>query len=359
MVAKTGNDAQRLGRSAVLFGLYAVAAAAALIWGAAWLLEAWLFAFVLLAGFATGGLALLMIGHLLGSYWLDPVRDELEAAALTMPFLFVLFVPVAFGLDALYPWAREGAELEIPEVRAVYLEPAFFLARGAFYLVVWTALAYWITRGGPGQRTDRRVRSAIGLALLAPTATLAAIDWVMSRDPDWWSSLFGFAFAITQLLPALAGALLITIIRPNRPDDERLRSLERALITLALLVLWLWFVQFLVIWMANLPDEVAWYLARADGWGWVMLIAVLPPLAIGVLLLLPPIVGGWLMRAAVLLLLIQHVGHMLWLVNPSLSDLETLLPGLAVAAGLAFIWVGLLVLGLKDRQATSSAIDAA
>ncbi len=292
------------------------------------LLEAWLFAFVALAGLAAGALGLLMIGHLLGSYWLSPVRDELEAAAVTMPLLAILALPLLLGLDRLYPWAEGTAHLPIPAPRQLYFEPGFVLVRSAVYLAAWIALAFWVVRPG-----EHRGRSAVGLAVLAPTATLAAIDWVMSRDPEWWSSLFGFAYAESQLLPALAGAVLITILRPDRPDEKRLRSMERALMTLALLTLWLWFVHFLTARMANLPGEVDWYIARWERWGWAMLFVVLPFLILGIFLLLPPIVGGFLLRGAVALLIAHHVGHMAWLVNPDVDETPVL--ALLVIGGLA------------------------
>jgi hypothetical protein len=308
------------------------------------LLEAWLFGFIVLAGLAAGALGLLMIGHLLGGYWLDPVRDELEAAALTMPLIAILALPLASGHDQLFPWAAASAQLDIPASRQAYFEPPFVLIRGGAYLALWTLLAFWLARPG-----EHRGRSAAGLALLAPTAALAAMDWVMSRDPDWWSSLFGFAFTASQLLPALAGAVLITILRPDRPDNERLRSLERALMTLALMTLWLWFVQFLVVWMANLPAEVAWYLGR-DRWRWVMLLVAMPSMLVGILLLLPPSVGGFLLRAACVLLILQHVGHMLWLVNPIVDGETTRWIAFAAPIALSAIWALWLVRGLAGRH---------
>ena len=234
--------------------------------------EAWFFIFILAAGFATGSLGLLMIGHLM-SEWLTPVRAEAEAAALTAPLLVAFAVPLAFSLSALYPWTDRGA-LSLPPARAAYLTPSFFLIRGMLYLLVWTALALWITRTRRLRRT-----SAVGLALLAPTVTFAAADWVLSREPLWWSSLFGFSFAMSQLLAALAGAILISLLRPEHPSARRMQSLERALLTLAFLALWAWFVQFLIVWLGNLPHEVAWYLARSGPWLWVLCGGALPPLS--------------------------------------------------------------------------------
>ncbi len=210
------------------------------------LLEAWLLAFVLWSGLALGCLGLLMIGHLLGESWLHPVRSELEAGALTIPLAGLLGVPLAFGLDQLYPWAGPaglgGAE-GVPGPRAAYLEPALVLARGAGFFVLWTTLALWVTRRG-----GRPWVGALGLALLAPTASLAGIDWIKSREPEWWPSGFGLAFGVTQLLAALALAILVTLLRPGGdPEADHLRGLTKALLSLALVALWLWFAQYLIV----------------------------------------------------------------------------------------------------------------
>jgi hypothetical protein len=170
---------------------------------------------------------------------------------------------------------------------------------------------------------------------------------VMSRTPEWWSSLFGLVFAISQLLPALAGAVLLTLLKASPLERKHLRSLERALITLALLILWLWFVQFLIIWMTNLPGEIGWYIARYEAWGWWMPGLVLAAMIAGTLALLPPIVGGLLLRAGTALLLIQHGAHMLWLVNPVRGNITWL--AMAAIGALAILWLSWLASALRDR----------
>ena len=332
-------------RRGMLVGAALFTVALGLIFRSEALLEAWLLAFIGLTGFAAGSLGLLMIAHLLGEYWLEPVRNELEAATLTLPLLALLALPLTLGLDQLYPWAPSPETLQLPPLRAAYLEPAFFLVRGGVYLAVWIGLAFLMTRPG-----ELRGASAIGLALLAPTATLAAIDWVMSRDPRWWSSLFGFVFALSQLLPALAAAVLADLVSPQRPDAKRLRSLERALITLALLTLWLWFVQFLVIWMANLPEEAVWYLHRNERFSWLMFGIVIPAMLGGIALLLPPRVGGALMITGCVLLLAQHVGHMIWLIRPSAQTSGAPLVEAAVVVGLGALWAAWFADGLWRRS---------
>jgi hypothetical protein len=323
----------------VLLAVIVGAIYAEIAFGTQAILEGWLLAFVILAGLSIGSLGLLMIGHLLGEYWLaSPVRQGLEAAARTMPLLLVLAVPIAMGLEQVYPWVL-NLDPSIPTPRRAYFEPSFFLVRNAAYFTIWIALAFWIAR--PGRH---RHRCAIGLALLTPTVTLAGIDWVMSRSPEWWSSLFGLVFGISQMLPALAGAVLLAFIRSHDLNREQLRSLERALITLTLLILWLWFVQFLIVWMTNIPLEVSWYMNRYENWGWTIPAFIAAALICGVLALLPHIVGGILLRMGTLLLLVQHGTHMMWLLDAKLDWTSG-----AVAIGLITVWLLWMASTLPDK----------
>jgi hypothetical protein len=330
--------AQTAGAGLLALGLGGLALAAVALWMAGGIpAEAWLFAFVLLAGAVTGSLGLLAIGHLMKEEWLAPVRSEAEAAALTAPALLALAVPLLPVLGELFPWAA-GALPELPHARAAFLEPSFVAARAAAYIVVWSALALWLAR-----TAAPRQASAVGLVLLLPTAAFAGNDWVLSRDPSWWSSLFGFAFAVSQLLAALAGAILVSLLRPEHPRPSRMQSLERALLTLALLTFWLWFVQFLVVWLANLPTEAAWYLVRAERL-WLLLGVALPALAAAVVILAPPGFGRRTMIVGSGLLIVQHIAHMLWLTRVA-SDFA----GVLAASGLVVAWAALFAALLRRR----------
>lgn len=340
-------------RRAVGAGLWVVLvlATGALLAAGLWLrdlplMEAWLFAFVMLFGLVTGSLGLLMIGHLLGDPWLDPIRGELEPASLTMPFIALLAIPLALDLPALYPWARGEGVAEVPARRLFFLSPDFFLARSALYLVLWIALAAIVARAGP-----HKGASALGIALIAPTVSLAAIDWIMSRDPYWWSSLFGFSFAVSQLTAALAAAFLITMARRDHPDPERMESLERAMLTFALLNFWVWFSQFLIVWMANIPDEVQWYLVRMSGWSLWSYGIGLATLSLAILLLIPAHARRGRLVFASALILVQYFAHMLWLLRPSAARPELTWLDLIIPVAIGGVWAFwfLLVVGARAR----------
>ncbi|MBC4015894.1 hypothetical protein [Siccirubricoccus deserti] len=310
----------------------ALAAGGAAAFGGPEVLEAWLPSFLLWTQFAIGALGVLAIGHLLREEWLAPIRPPLEAMARSLPMLALMAVPVLVAVETLYPWAAPEAGPQQGS-RALVLAPLAFRLRALGYLLLWAVLGRALARPGRHQRL-----SALTLILLLPSALLAAHDWVLSRDPAWLPSLQGFAIWVEGLAGALALAILAAWRTP--PRAEGLPGLERALLTLALAVLWLWFTQFIVVWMADRPEESGWYLRRLGDWGWVQLGVALPALLLAISLAAPPDHGRWRMTAVCLLLLVQHVAHLWWVVRPDApSGAPPPWLDLVVAGGLGFAWV--------------------
>jgi len=329
----------RLSRATTrILGIAAAAAASLIVLVIAEpsVLEAWLFGFMLLAGLSAGALALLLGGRILGELWLQPIRDELEAVADLMPMVAILAVPILVQPQALYPWAAGGAAAAHRD----WLDPQFFLLRGAVYLAVWIAVANLA-----GRRRSAPAVSALGLVILIPTLSLAVLDWLASREPEWISGLYGPAFAVSQLLAAMAFGLMVTLVRPGHPARGQAESLRIALLTLALLTLWTWFTQFLIVWMADLPPESAWYLGRAGNWLVLQAIAV-SALLTAILLLLAPHAGRPRLIAISGLLLVQHLAHLIWLIRP--TALYEVAPPVeaAVLAGLVGLWLLFFVVEL-------------
>ncbi|SCY32491.1 hypothetical protein [Microvirga guangxiensis] len=311
-------------------------------------MEALYIVFVGLAGISMGSLIVLMIGHLMNEHWLAPIRAEVEAAALTLPLFILLGVPLAFGIDQLFPWVSERADL--PPVRATFLSPGFFLLRSAIYLLVCAGMAFWLIR----TRHVRQV-SAVGLALLTPIVSFAAYDWVLSREPHWWSSLFGFAFGLAQVLAALAGAILVNFLKPDPASSQRMKSLERALLTLALLTVWTWFAQFIIAWLANLPQGAGWFLRRADASDqWLLKTSYL--LMLGAIVVLVP---SGVSRAAMIggssLVLLYHGAHTLWILQPrgisSWLDIVLIL-------GIICLWIAAFITLMKVRPSYAEEASA-
>lgn len=291
--------------------------------------EAFYIVFIALSGIAMGSLAVLMIGHIMSEDWLAPVRAEVEAAALTMPLLLLLGLPLAFSLEQIFPWIGERSGL--PPLRASFLSPGFFLARSVIYLSVCAALAFWLIR-----TPNVRRASAVGLACMTPIMSFAAYDWVLSREPHWWSSLFGFAFGLSQVFAALAIAILVTLLKPEPASPARMKSLERALLTLALLSVWTWFAQFVIVWLANLPGGAAWYMRRSDPESLALLMASYLLMLGAIVVLVPSGVSRIGMIAGSALALLYHATHTLWILqpegDPSWFDLGVMLGAIAIWA---------------------------
>lgn len=311
-------------------------------------MEALYIAFVGLTGIAMGSLIVLMIGHFMSEHWLSPIRAELEAASLTMPLLLVLGIPLAFGIDQLFPWVRERADL--PPLRAAFLSPGFFLMRSAFYLLVCSGMALWLIRTRHSRRT-----SAVGLALLTPIVSFAAYDWVLSREPHWWSSLFGFAFGLAQVLAALAGAILVNFLKPDPASPTRMASLERALLTLALLTVWTWFAQFVIVWLANLPQEAEWYARRSDPWDQRLLTTSYLLMLGAIVVLVPSGVSRAAMIGGSALALLYHGTHTLWILQPkgiaSWAEISLIL-------GAICLWIAAFVAVMRVRPSYAEEASA-
>jgi hypothetical protein len=250
---------------------------------------AYLVGYVFWFGIALGGASLTMLHHLTGGTWGLLIRRPLEAAALTIIPLAILFVPLLFGLDVLYPWARAGgADEPLIAHKAGYLNPTAFALRAAFYFGLWILLAWLINRGTDrqDQTSDRAPSrslariSAPGLGLVFLTATFAAIDWMMSLEPDWYSSIYGAMLITGWGLATFAAMTLVAAALRSQPE---LRPVARprvfqdlASLMLAFVMLWAYtsFMQYLIIWSGNLSEEIPWYLRRSRG-GWQLFVAIL------------------------------------------------------------------------------------
>src|SRR5262245_31021082 len=169
--------------------------------------RAYLSAYIFWIGIPVGALALLMLHHLVGGRWGFMIQRVLEAAIQTLPLMGVLFIPLLFGLADLYPWAQTEVVAADPllQQKAAYLNIPFFIARAVAYFAVWIVLGRLLVtwslqqdRTADGALTLRLQRlSGPGLVLYGLTVTFAAIDWMMSLEPKWYSTIFGMIFMVS------------------------------------------------------------------------------------------------------------------------------------------------------------------
>src|SRR5687767_8855518 len=246
--------------------------------------HSYLFAFSFWAGISVGSLALLMLQHLTGGGWGLAIRRVLEAATQTLPLVVLLFIPIVLGAHSIYIWTHpEEMQKHVPlQVKAPYLTMPFFTVRAVICFAVWILLAYLLNRWSrlQDQTAERkytknmRVLSGPGMVLLVFTVTFASIDWFMSLDPLWYSTIFGLIFVASWALSALAFtiAVMACLVReePMEGFVAQLHFHDLGKLLLALVMLWTYFSfsQYLIIWSGNLPEEIVWYLKRIPGlWG--------------------------------------------------------------------------------------------
>jgi hypothetical protein len=261
--------------------------------------RSYLVAFNFWLGIALGCLVILMLQHLTGGAWGILLRRVLESGARTLLLLAVLYLPLLAGLHLLYDWTEDiGSETEFKQV---FLSIPFFLARAVAYFAVWLAVSYFLNRWSAQQDKaacpdlPRRFRllSAPGLVLYGLTITFASIDWVMSLEPHWFSTIYPVLFAVGQALQGMAFTVVVLILLATRPplsgviQSAHRRDLGNLLLMFVMFWAYLSFSQFLLIWAENLPDEIPWYLRRTrDGWQWVAVLLILFQFGLPFLLLL-------------------------------------------------------------------------
>jgi hypothetical protein len=341
--------------------------------GAEQLFRSYLIAFMFWLGVGLGSLAILMLHHLTGGAWGLVIRRHLEAATRTIPFLTLAFLPIAIGVRALYIWARPDVMAADPVLQAkqLYLNVPFFLARAVFYFAVWNLLAYLINRwsleqdeGGRqpvGSERKFRVLSAPGLMAYGLTITFASVDWVMSLDPHWFSTIFGVLFMGAQALSAMAFAIiaLASTSRYEPLEDvvEPSHFHDLGKLLFAFVMLWAYFAfsQFLIIWSGNLPEEIPWYIERLHGgWGIVALVVLIGSFVLPFLLLLSRDIKRNRVAVGTIaaLVLVVRVVDLLWMIapRPGAHGLPVHWLDVTLPLALGGLWVALFARELTRRR---------
>jgi hypothetical protein len=290
------------------------------------LLRSYLFAWIFLLAISLGAMANLMVHALTGGRWGEPVRPAWIAATRLMPLVAVLFLPILVGAPRIYPWVEEPGP---------YLNLPFWIGRAVAWLAIWVVLAAAFLRAdratadpaSGGSSRARRIAAA-GLVVYTVTISLAAVDWIASLTPHWYSSGFGLLVGVGQMLAGaafgIAAAAFVAPFAPASALDEptRLRFHDLGNILLMYVLTWAYlaYTQFLIIWSENLPHEIQWYVPRVQtGWAGLGIFLIAFHFFLPLLILLsraakrvPRLLG-----AIAVALLVAHLGDSFWLVMPT------------------------------------------
>ena len=292
--------------------------------------RSWLIAYLLFLGIALGSLALMMVQHLSGGAW-GVFRRIFEASSRTLPLLMVLFIPVLLGMTSLYPWTHADHVQADAVLRhkAPYLNIPFFVARAVVYFAGWWGISYLLNKWSQQQdagdvAVNTRIQrlSGAGLVFYALAVTFAGIDWIMSLNPHWYSTLFGFLMIGGQGLAALAFTIVVsTFLFRHEPMSRLLKPNhfhDLGKLTLAFVMLYAYFnfSQYMLTFAANLAEEIPYMTVRTrNGWQYLALFLTIFHFAVPFLLLL----SRDLKRAAHRLVVVA-----LWLIFMRFADIYML-----------------------------------
>src|SRR5512133_7889 len=252
-------------------------------------LFAYLVAFAYWIGIAIAALLLLGSLHASNARWSVVARRFIETVPLVIPIFVVLFIPIVLGMGRLYPWfdpsRLEGELRHTVEHKAAYLNATGFVIRAAIYFVVWIVAAVLLrgwsvrqdTAGGVTLSLWQRRLGTGSIPFVAFAMTFAAFDWMMSLNPRFYSTIYGVYWFAGSFVCAFA--VVIIAAAWTRPDPtgfghflnaDHVHSLGKFLLAFTAFWGYVAFSQFMLIWIANIPEEVPWYILRIDGgWRWV------------------------------------------------------------------------------------------
>jgi hypothetical protein len=356
-------------RSLIVGVVFGIAAAALAVTRTDEFYRAYLLGLMCWLGVALGSMAVLMIRHLTGGGWGMVIRRILGAAMRTLPLLAILFIPLVIAVlqHRVYPWLMAPDAIQDAHIREhlekhsfikdAYLNASGFIVRAVIYFLIWNVLSFLLSHwskqtdraGAPDNTQKFKAVAGPGLILYAFTISFAAIDWVMSLDPSWISTIFGLIILIGEVLSAMCFAVVVERILYNyKPMSEMLKPdfvHDHGKWMLTFIMVWAYFSfsQWLIIWAGNLPSEITFYLKRLNGgWGSIALLLALFHFAVPfVILLSRPFKRDirklvWL---AIWLMIMRFV-DLLWIIEPNFSStLHITIADIVVPIAIGGFWL--------------------
>jgi hypothetical protein len=332
--------------------------------------SAYLLGYMAWLGLSLGSMALLMLGHLTGGDWGQAVRRIFEAATRTVPLMILLFLPVILGMHHLYTWMRPediAQDKHLQDITRTYLTPGGFIGRAGIYFSIWLILATLLSRWSaeqdipPERDTSSRFRalSGPGLVLYGFTLAFASIDWIMSLNPNWISTIYGLIFLAGQCLSSICFVVVVSAILYRYQPMSKYLKLNHihdyGNLMLTLVMLWAYFAfsQWLIIWAGNLPEEISWFTRRLHGgWQYVGLLLALFHFAVPFLFLLA---RGFKRRLqdlvwlAVFLMFMRFV-DLFWYIEPTFHrQFQVSWQDVVVPAAIGGFWLAWFCRNLRGR----------
>jgi len=330
--------------------------------------RSYLWSYVFVIGLTLGPMAWLMLQYLTGGTWGVVVRRPAEAAARTLPLVAVMFLPIVVGMNNLYDWMPVHHPV-LPANKQIWLTPMFVLIRVVVYFAGWLLLAWYLNRwsaqedreGGTAPHRKLGMIAGPGIVFWALGVTFFSIDWILSLEPGWFSTMFPLLVIASEALTAMAFLItLLVLLSYRRPLSDVLtpRILhDLGKLLLAMVMVWAYFAfsQFLIIWAGDLPEEIPYYVVRLkNGWDLMALVLVFGHFALPFALLLSRDLkrNFKLLASIAVFILCMRLVDLYWQISPyfrkegfGISWMDITAP-----AGLIGIWLAIFLTQLEKRQ---------
>lgn len=297
----------------------------------------WIYMFMVSIG--VGALALVALEYLVGATWSTPFRRVDEFLAGIIPLLVILIIPLFFGISDLYHWAHKEIVTVDPvlENKSAYLNINFLTVRTIFCLVIWLFFFYMMIRnsekqdltGDPALTKKNNIYGTAFAPLFVITLTIFSVDWMMSLEPHWYSTMFGVYYFSGTMVAAFAVTTLFAV-RLNEGkyldpqiNNEHYYSLGAMMFAFNTFWGYIAFSQYLLIWYADLPEETSWLLHRWEGsWKYLSIAFVFIHFVIPFLVLVgrSQKTNPRILKVMAIWLLFAHALDLFWLIMPSYSS---------------------------------------
>jgi len=332
--------------------------------------QSYLFGYIFWTGLALGCLGIFFLHNVVGGNWGVAIRRFVESGLKTLWLNAIFAIPIFFVLKTLYVWTD-------PEVRkhdfavghkAAYMNEPFFIARTVIFYAIWFFSGYSILKmaneqdrnGSPALFRKIKGRSAPALLVFVLTTTYAFIDWIMSLEPNWYSTIYGWMFTVGQVLLTFAFMIALLVLLSKREPfasflkPQHYHDLGNLMLAFTMLWAYMSFAQMLIIWAENLPDEIPWYVRRfSGGWGYVAWTISIFHFAVPFFLLLMRFIkkNPKYLRAVAVWMIVVRILDVFWIVEPAFRQrgLEVYWTDIVAPIGLGGIWLALFIRNLKSR----------
>ncbi|MGM0577295.1 MAG: quinol:cytochrome C oxidoreductase [Myxococcota bacterium] len=284
---------------------------------------------------ALGGLWFTLVHHATRAGWSTVIRRLSENFMVTLPLFAVLFIPVLLGMEHLFHWMHPGDDAMI-QAKTPYLNTEFFLVRAAGYFAIWIALSLFFYKSSTRQDSDRdpklthrqRWMAPLGILLFALSTTFAAVDWLMSLDPHWFSTIFGVYYFAGSTVAIFSALILVSLMLQRAGllreviTTEHYHDLGKFLFAFNVFWAYIAFSQYFLIWYANIPEETNWFIYRKEGsWLFVTALVALGHFVVPFFFLMSRHIKRKrkTLAAGAIWMLLMHWVDMYWLVQPVMT----------------------------------------